>query len=176
MIPAEYEMFSRAHRAHGLHLPTGQMSHFRRFLRLAPAVLLSVPLIALAAPQPDAPGASAYMKDGSKVSLFAESSERVPVARVGGEAIAMRELADGLATTHQSHGEAARAGKRDALAILDRLVDLRLIALEARAIGIPERPAYRARVEAYSDTTLRDVLKESYTRPLRPAPREVEKA
>ncbi|HEU4382184.1 MAG TPA: peptidylprolyl isomerase [Anaeromyxobacteraceae bacterium] len=151
------------------------MSPARRILRLAPAVLLSVPLFALAAPQPDAPGASAYMKDGSRVSLFAESSEQVPVARVGGEAIAMRELADGLATTHQSHGTAAHAGKRDALVILDRLVDLRLIVIEARAMGISELPEYRARVEAYRDTTLRDVLKEGYTRPLRPDPKKVEK-
>jgi parvulin-like peptidyl-prolyl isomerase len=150
-------------------------------IRLLPAALLVlVPLLAPAAPEQGKPGAttagaSAYLKDGRKVALFAESSEHVPVARVGDDVIAMRELADALATAHMSHGEGAQAQKRDAQVIVDRLVDLRLIAIEARAMGIADLPQYKAKVEAYRTTTLRDVLKEGYTRSLKPDRQKVEK-
>jgi hypothetical protein len=153
------------------------MRHALRSPRLASAALLLVPVFALAAPEksaPAAPGASAYLKDGRKVSLFAESSEHVPVARVGDDVIAMRELADGLAATHQAHGAAGHAQKRDAQVVIDRLVDLRLIVLEARAMGIADLPQYKAKVDAFRTTSLRDVLKEGYTRPLKPDRQKVE--
>jgi parvulin-like peptidyl-prolyl isomerase len=151
------------------------MPSLRRFLRLSPAAVI-VPALALAAPERLAPpaAASAYLKDGRKVALFAEETEQVPVARVGGELITVRELADGLATSHIGHGVETRAEKRDPQVILDRLVDLRLMVLEARAMGIPDLPPYKAAVEAHRATTLRDVLKEGYTRPLKPDREKVE--
>jgi parvulin-like peptidyl-prolyl isomerase len=151
------------------------MHPFRRLLRLSPAAVL-VPALALASPDKPAPpaDASAYLKDGRKVALFAEEAEHVPVARVGDELITVRELADGLATSHLGHGGEAHAQKRDPQVVLDRLVDLRLMVLEARAMGISELPPYKAAIEAQRATTLRDVLKEGYTRPLKPDREKVE--
>jgi parvulin-like peptidyl-prolyl isomerase len=149
--------------------------------RLLPAAFLAV-APGLGAASPDqttskapAPGATAYLKDGRSLSLFAESSEHVPVARVGDDVIAMRELADALATAHRSHAGESHAQRRDAQVILDRLVDLRLITLEARSMGIADLPQHKAQVETFRATALRDVLKEGYTRDLRPDPDQVEK-
>jgi parvulin-like peptidyl-prolyl isomerase len=155
------------------------MRHLMRLPRLLPVALLALaPAFAPAAPEagkPAAPGAAAYLKDGRKVPLFAEASEHVPVARVGDAVITMRELADGLATSHLSHGAEAHAQKRDPQVILDRLVDLRLMAIEARAMGIADLPQYKASVEAFRSTSLRDVLKEGYTSPLKPDRQKVER-
>ncbi|HEY6105246.1 MAG TPA: peptidyl-prolyl cis-trans isomerase, partial [Anaeromyxobacteraceae bacterium] len=95
-------------------------------------------------------------------------------ARVGDEAITVRELADALATAHTPHAAEGHAQRRDPLVIVDRLVDLRLMVLEARAMGIADLPEYKAQVEAYRGTLLRDVLKEGYTRDLKPDPQKVE--
>jgi PPIC-type PPIASE domain len=146
--------------------------HLRPF-RLLASALLAIPVLARAAPQAGT-GASIYFKDGRKVSLFSKASESVPVAKVGDDAITVRELTDALATAHGSHGTETHVEKRDPMVIVDRLVDLHLMALEARAMGIADLPEYRAKVEAYRITTLRDVLKEGYTRDLKPDRQKVE--
>lgn len=151
----------------------GQMTALLRLVRLLPAALIALPVFGQAAPQP---GASVYFKDGRKISLFAEASEDVPVARVGDEVITVRELTDALAAAHGPHGSDSRAPKRDPMVIVDRLVDLRLMALEARAMGIADLPEYRAKLEAYRTTALRDLLKERYTRDLKPDRQKVENA
>ncbi len=150
------------------------MTHPFRPFRLLAAALLVLPVLAAAAPKAG-DGVSAYFKDGRKVSLFAEDSGSAPVARVGDEVIALRELADALATAHAPHAGEGHAQKRDPLVIVERLVDLRLMALEARAMGIADLPEYRAGVEAYRTTLLRDLLKEGYTRDLKPDLQKVEK-
>ncbi len=142
-----------------------------RLVRLFPPALLILPVLAQAAPQT---GASAYLKDGRKISLFAEASEDVPVARVGGDVITVRELTDALAAAHELRAGETRAQKQDPMVIVDRLVDLRLMALEARAMGIADLPEYRAKLEAYRATTMRDLLKEGYTRDLKPDRQKVE--
>jgi parvulin-like peptidyl-prolyl isomerase len=134
---------------------------------IAPATTLQ------AKPAAPGPGPSAYFKDGRKVPLFAEASEQVPVARVGDEAITLRELADALATAHAPHAAEGHAQKRDPMVIVERLVDLRLMVLEALAMGIADLPEYRAQVEAHRSKLLRDMLKEGYTRDLKP---ELQKA
>ncbi|HET6923592.1 MAG TPA: peptidyl-prolyl cis-trans isomerase [Anaeromyxobacteraceae bacterium] len=155
------------------------MTRPSRLIRLLPAALLALPAVAPATNQqasaaaPDA-GASAHFKDGRKVPLFAEASGHVPVARTGNEAITLRELADALATAHTPHAGEEQVRKRDPLVILERLVDLRLMVLEARAMGIADLPEYRAQVEAYRATLLRDMLKEGYTRDLKPDSRKIE--
>jgi parvulin-like peptidyl-prolyl isomerase len=155
------------------------MTRPSRLVRLLPAALLVLPVIATATTQqasaaaPGA-GASAHFKDGRKVPLFAEASDQVPVARAGDEAITLRELADALATAHTPHVAEGHAQKRDPLVIVERLVDLRLMVLEARAMGIADLPEYQAQVEAYRATLLRDLLKEGYTRDLKPDLQKVE--
>lgn len=155
----------------GLQRRAGRMAALLRLAWLLPAALVVLPALARAQA-----GASAYFKDGRKVSLFAAASEDVPVARAGDEVITVRELTDALATAHGSHAGETRAQKRDPMVIVDRLVDLRLMALEARAMGIADLPEYRAKVEAYRTTALRDLLKEGYTRDLKPDRQAVEKA
>ncbi len=156
------------------------MSHSHRIIRRSLGALLAlVPALGLASPgkvgtRAEAkPGAgvapvNVHLKDGRKVPLFEESSERVPVAKVGDTAITLREFRDAIGTTHEVHGAAGQTGKRDPAAIMDRLVDMRLVTLEARAMGIAELPQFKTAMEQFRSTMLRDMLKEGWTRNLRP--------
>jgi hypothetical protein len=126
---------------------------------LLAACALSLPALGRAADR-RAAGPFVLLKDGRKLSLAADRSAEVPVAVVAGEKIALRELAEGIAAAHEGRTEEAAAGKRDPQVILDRLVDLRLVVLEARAMGIDGLPEFKRQLEAFRTATLRDFFKQ----------------
>lgn len=108
------------------------------------------------------------------VPLFATEFGSVAVAKVGDETITVRDFAQLLADTHADHGSAA--GKQgDFRPVLDRLIDVRLITLEARAMGMAELPAVAKAVEGFRTSTLRETIRGRVARAVKADPEAVER-
>ena len=136
-------------------------------------LFLRTPLPGAPASCPDAQSAGG---DLVKVSLFGERSGSCPVASIDGtEIITVDGLAATLAGTHGSHGAAASAGKQDATALLNRLVDARLVVMEAQAMGIEELPQVKKVYEGIDESTGREILKERVLRDVRSDPAQVDR-
>jgi hypothetical protein len=128
---------------------------------------------------PAAPGAAASAEDKSfaflRVPLFDEALSATPVARVDDEVIAMDEIVDALAMSHEAMGDKkASAGKRDALAVLDRIIDMRLFVAEARDMKLDELPELKSAVAQFERITWRELLKKRAVKGVIPDPAEVE--
>ena len=124
------------------------------------------------APAPTAPAETYAVV---QVPLFSESAADVPVAAVEGDVITLRDLTDAIAGAHGSHGGGEKAGKKDFTPILDRLVDAKLLALEAREMGMDELPEYKKALEEYRVAAAQEVLKEQVTRDVKADPAEVDR-
>lgn len=118
---------------------------------------------------------SAYLtRPERKVPLFSERFATVPVAVVDAEVITLQQLNDALAGAHQQHAEASGAKGKELGPILDRLVDMRLLVLEARDMELDQLPQVRAAIAAFKETELRSDVERRVTRPVKPDAMEVE--
>lgn len=119
--------------------------------------------------QPSKPATSVVLQ----VPAFDESFEAFPVARIAGEEITLRELMEGIAASHQDRkvGEAAASDFR---AVLDRIIDVRLFVLEARAAGFDETPKFKEDLAAFRVMTARSIVEEQAARDAKPDAAEVE--
>lgn len=109
---------------------------------------LAVPVLALlAAASPASAAGEAPVPDGEAVAL------------VNGEAITVADLFAQIGSMHMGVTEPAGGVKPpDPVGLLQRLIDARLIAQEARNIGLDELPEYKGRVERLRLDTLRGEL------------------
>lgn len=110
-----------------------------------------------------------------QVPLLSERFASVPVAAVEDDVITLRELNDALMGSHGAHAPGEKAGKKDFTPVLDRLVDAKLIALEAREMGIDELPEYKKALAEYRTSAAQELLKEKVTRDVKADPVEVER-
>jgi len=138
-------------------------------------------VLLLAGPAPAARGsvdAYAVVQGPSgpiKAALFSEEQAALPVARVQDRVVTLRDLQEALRAAHESHDPSAiRAGKKDFSAILDRLIGMKLIALEAHEMGIDALPDIREEMERYQSASLREVLKARIGKRIEADPAEVE--
>lgn len=143
------------------------------------ALACAAPRLALAGPgegEATAPEGATILtfKDGRRIPLLSAKSADLPVARVDTETIALRELGAALASSHEGHAGGA-AGRKDILAVLDRIIDARLVVLEARAMGLDGLPEYRKSLESFESNTLRDMVKARLTAGVKPDPERVER-
>jgi len=104
-----------------------------------------------------------------KVPLFSERSAACPVAKVGDDMIPLDDLTRALASSHQSGSGEAKAGRTDATAILNRLIDVRLIVQEARAMGVDEDPEVVKGLRSIEERVGRDLLKERVLKDVKPS-------
>lgn len=140
------------------------------------AAALALPLCARAAPPPGPAAEYAYLKSGARVPLFDESAGATPVARVAGEPIELRDLVEALTLAHETRGDQVTQARRDVGALLGRLIDVRLIATEARASGMADLPEVRGAVTAYGESRLKlDVMGKAVAH-VQARPAEVERA
>ncbi|WP_242393660.1 peptidyl-prolyl cis-trans isomerase [Anaeromyxobacter oryzisoli] len=117
---------------------------------------------------------SAYLtRPDRKVPLFSERFATTPVATVDDEVITLRQLDDALAGAHAQHKQGDHA-KTDVGPILDRLIDMRLLVLEARDMELDKLPKVRAAVAAFEQAELRSAVERRATRGLKPDAMEVE--
>lgn len=81
------------------------------------------------------------------------------IASVNGESITIDDLLAQINSMHMGVAEPAGGVKRpDAVGMLDRLIDLKMMVQEARNIGLDELPEFTARTESLRMDTLRSEL------------------
>jgi len=100
---------------------------------------------------------------------------KAAVATVNGEAITAEELESAIAAAHATRAETEKAGQIDYTATINRLINTRLIAIEARNMGLDELVEFRERVEVYSKDTLRILLLEGQVKDVKADQSEVER-
>jgi parvulin-like peptidyl-prolyl isomerase len=111
-----------------------------------------------------------------KVPLFDPASGTVAVAKVGEDAITVQDFAAALTSAHQKMTAAdAKTGKKDPAVILNRLIEVRLLVQEARAMGIADLPEIKDAIAQYRDTALLEALRRDVLKDVRPDPKDVER-
>lgn len=125
---------------------------------------------AAAAREKEGEGAVAYLK----APLFDERFAGFPIARVDDEVIELRELLAQLAGAHEGHEKDEKLGRTDHTAALDRLVDVRLIVLEARDSGMDELPEVAEALKSFRESALTSALRERATRGAKADPKVVD--
>jgi parvulin-like peptidyl-prolyl isomerase len=138
----------------------------------SPAASAFGPAPVAAAERPAAQGEIKYAF--VKAPLFSEQFAAFPVARVEDEVITLEELNEQLATAHSGRTGGAEGGL-DFAPFLDRLVDLRLIVLEAKEMGIDAMPEVAEPIQQFRQATLREMVKARATKDVKPDPAEVKK-
>jgi parvulin-like peptidyl-prolyl isomerase len=83
---------------------------------------------------------------------------KIAVATVNDEPITLEELNDALAESHAERSGEGEAGRIDYSQIMKRLINTRLILLEAENIGFYEVPEVKRAVEKYSEEILMKFL------------------
>ncbi len=89
-----------------------------------------------------------------QVPLFSESNAQLPVATVDGEPITLREFALELATMHSDMTDSEVPQSQSLTRMLDRLIAIKLVKLEALSIGFERMPAIQKQIENFALKTL----------------------
>ena len=99
---------------------------------------------------------------------------KVAVATVNEEPITLEELNKAIGASHAERRGKKEAGRIDYSAIVNRLINTRLILLEARNMGIYDLPEVKDMVESYSKESLMVLLLEDHVKDVRAKDDEVE--
>lgn len=114
-----------------------------------------------------------------RAALFSPDSEQCPVARIGDEPIALRDLAEALELQHLSRSPRAAAPAKtpdmDFAPALDRLIDTRLLIQEAREVQVDATPEFRETIADFKESRQRTMLQQLASRSAKPDPAEVER-
>lgn len=94
-----------------------------------------------------------------KVPLFSPLFSSFPVATVNEEKITLDELNQALAALHQTASEEKGAGGKNFNIVLNRLINSKLIVVEAENMELDQLPQIKETLEEYQLSTLRDELK-----------------
>ena len=100
---------------------------------------------------------------------------KLTVATVNEEPITLEEFNRAIAASHESRRAEERAGRIDYSKIMNRLINTRLMMLEARNIGLDELSEVKKLVADYSSETLMELLLKGQVRGVKADEDEVEK-
>jgi len=100
---------------------------------------------------------------------------KIAVATVNDEPITLEEFNRAIAASHAARRGEKKAGRIDYSKIVNRLINTRLIVLEARNIGLDELPETKKLVADYSQETLMKLLLEGHLRDIKADEDAVEK-
>ena len=100
---------------------------------------------------------------------------KTAVATVNDEPITLEEFNRAIAASHAARPGTKTAGRIDYSKIINRIINTRLIVLEARNIGLDDLPEIRKMVADSSQETLIKLLLEGYVKDIKPDQDEVEK-
>jgi hypothetical protein len=98
-----------------------------------------------------------------------------PVALVNDKPITVREFSDAIASFHEGMAQETKATRIDYAQVLKRLIYVRLVLEEARAMGLDELPEVKEDVETFSNSMLRDMMSSAVTRNIKVDEAEVQK-
>ena len=99
---------------------------------------------------------------------------KTAVATVNDEPITLEELNQAIGASHAKRSGEKKAGRIDYSAIVNRLVNTKLILLEARNMGIQDLPAVKDMVDSFSNESLMALLLEDQVKDVRAKDDEVE--
>jgi hypothetical protein len=143
--------------------------------------LLAALCLATAAHAEDAGGVFAVVNGPGgtvKAPLFSDRYADLPVAKVDSRVVTLSDLSGALAAAHaaraSSDSRALHGGKKDYAPVLDRLIAVRLIVLEAHDIGIDEEPDVKEQMTHFRESGLREGLKGRVVRDVAADSAEVE--
>jgi len=94
---------------------------------------------------------------------------------VNDEPITVEQLKRAIAASHTARSKEKKTGLIDYSDIMNRMINTRLIVLEARNMGLDELPEIKRMVDSYSRETLMKVLLEQYVRDVKADENVVEK-
>jgi len=97
------------------------------------------------------------------------------VAMVNDEPITLVELNRAIAASHKARTGEQKAGHIDFSHIMKRLINTRLLLIEAKNMGIDELPEIKRMVEQYAEDTLGRLVLEQYARDIEPDDRELKR-
>jgi hypothetical protein len=100
---------------------------------------------------------------------------KAAVATVNDEPITLEEFNRAIAASHAARPGAKTAGRIDYSKIINRIINTRLIILEARNIGLDDLPEIKKMVADYSQDTLMKLLLEGHVKDIKPDQAEMEK-
>ncbi len=86
------------------------------------------------------------------------------VATVDGDPITLKEFNKAIASSHAGRPGGQSPGRIDFSGMMKRLINIRLIVLEAKNMGLAELPEIVKPIEGYSRQTLRELLLETYVK------------
>jgi hypothetical protein len=147
----------------------------------SPAKPFSAYAVLKTEPTPHRAGCRVSRGDGGELraTLYSSDTAACPVARVVEDEIPLGELANALAAVHMEMGSKASKGAKpqgmDFKPQLDRIIDVRLIVLEAKEMGLQEQPDYRQAMDAFRASTLRTTLQIQASAGAKPDPAQVDK-
>ena len=132
-------------------------------------------------PSPARAGCRVTRTEGGELraALYSDATAACPVARIGEDEVSLGELATALAASHMDKDSKASRGAKpkgmDFQPPLDRIVDVRLIVLEAREMGLPAQPDFKEAMDSFRASTLRTTLQMQAAAGAKPDPAQVEK-
>ncbi len=108
--------------------------------------------------------------------LFSNFFKEVPVASLDDEAIPLKELNDALFSLHEANKEDTKTvSKVDYKIILDRIVNMKLMIMEAKDMGLDQEPEVQDDFKKHADGSLRGMLRDRQTKDIVPDKDLVEK-
>lgn len=128
-------------------------------------------------PAGSAPNAWAMVNSPSgpvKASLFSGEHADLPIARVDSQVVTLADLTEALTALHEGMDEVEKGGKRDFKPLVERLVSVRLLVLEALEMGLHELPDVKKRLDSAAAGAARDFVKQRALVGLEPDKAEVE--
>jgi parvulin-like peptidyl-prolyl isomerase len=136
-------------------------------------LLLHVPVFAADSPTADVPvqeitSAREQEMVSLKVPLFSPLFSSVTVASVNDELITLEDIKDAIGSMHADMKEGRKVRRRDYAALLDRLINVKLILQEAKNIGLDELPEMEEAVKGYEQKTLIELLQKQHVQDVKP--------
>ena len=145
---------------------------------LAGAAEAHAPAAAAApASSPAAPGPSqmsAYLTENGRevrVPLLSPDAQAKVVARAGSAAVTLGELNDGLSLAHKDY-QPGTTKQHDFRPVLDRIIDMRLMVLEARDMGLDDLPDVKEAIQQESESKLIGTVRAHAIEGVKADPRE----
>jgi molybdopterin converting factor small subunit len=103
-----------------------------------------------------------------EVPISSSHFDETPVALVNEEPITMRELRNGLSALHAEMSDGTSPPVRDYRKIVERLINTRLIILEAKNIGLDETETMQAQIDGFAETLLIQNVVQNYVQDVEP--------
>jgi len=115
------------------------------------------------------------VQSNSAAQELPAANPALKVATVNGEPITWSELSRTIAASHVQGQPKTKAGRIDFTNVLQRMINTRLIVLEARNIGLHQTPGLTKAAQAYADQLQMEMLLTQYVEDIQPDPAEVER-